>query len=169
MSVLSYDTFYLELHENIEQHPVQCQVLQSSPKPRFLWIHSGMLLAQHLSYIYKFIIKEDVYGFRVCIIRNDQYPCPNNFPSKVYEVTEHTQNSDKTFPISFAKYASQGIVVVIGLVRAEQLRLEERPASSRICPARPNINIASIMSKTIYLFTEELVIQSPHCLWQQFS
>ena len=74
MSVLSlsYDTFYLELHdENMEQHPVQCQVFQSSPKPRFMWVQSGLLLAQHLLYIYKFIIKEDVYSFRVCIIRND--------------------------------------------------------------------------------------------------
>ena len=167
MSVLSYDTFYLELHENIEQHPVQCQVLQSSPKPRFLWIHSGMLLAQHLSYIYKFIIKEDVYGFRVCISRMISTHVQTISLPKYTKLQKI--NSDKTFPISFAKYASQGIVVVIGLVRAEQLRLEERPASSRICPARPNINIASIMSKTIYLFTEELVIQSPHCLWQQFS
>ena len=104
MSVLSYDTFYLELHENIEQHPVQCQVLQSSPKPRFLWIHSGMLLAQHLSYIYKFIIKEDVYGFRVCISRMISTHVQTISLPKYTKLQKI--NSDKTFPISFAKYAS---------------------------------------------------------------
>ena len=104
MSVLSYDTFYLELHENIEQHPVQCQVLQSSPKPRFLWIHSGMLLAQHLSYIYKFIIKEDVYGFRVCISRMISTHVQTTSLPKYTKLQKI--NSDKTFPISFAKYAS---------------------------------------------------------------